>query len=61
MKGKVRISVSSIMGTLHKTVELTDIQANQIIELDISSIRTGHYLITIGDETGKKAFNLIKY
>ena len=61
IKGKVRISVSSIMGTLLKAVELTDIQANQIIELDISSIRAGHYMITICDETGKKAFNLIKY
>jgi uncharacterized repeat protein (TIGR02543 family) len=61
MKGKVRISVSSIMGTLLKTIDLTDIQANQIIELDISGIRRGQYLIMIVDETGNKAFNLIKY
>jgi hypothetical protein len=61
MKGKVRISVSSIMGTLLKTIELTDIQANQFIELDISGIRRGRYLIMIVDETGNKAFNLIKY
>jgi uncharacterized repeat protein (TIGR02543 family) len=61
LEGKLRISISSIKGTLVQTIELNDIQANQVIELDLAGIKTGQYLITVSDETGKKAFHLIKY
>ena len=61
LTGKLRISIASMQGTLLQIKELTDIQANQVIELDIAGMRTGQYLIKVGNETGQKIFQMIKY
>jgi uncharacterized repeat protein (TIGR02543 family) len=61
LTGKMRISIASMQGTLLQTKELTDIQANQVVELDIAGMRTGQYLIKVGNETGQKIFQMIKY
>jgi uncharacterized repeat protein (TIGR02543 family) len=61
LTGKLKISIASMKGTLLQTKELTDIQANQVIELDIAGMRTGQYLIKVGNKTGQKIFQMIKY
>jgi hypothetical protein len=59
--GKLRISITSMQGTLLQTREYSDIQANQIIELDVAGIRTGQYLVEIHNESGQKTLQMIKY
>ncbi len=59
-KGKIRISISTIQGTIFKISEYEDIQADQIIELDLTGIRSGPYLMHISGRTDKKTFRLIK-
>ena len=59
--GKLRITVASIQGLVVQTRELNDIEPNQIIELDVAGIRTGQYLVKVGDENGQKVFQMIKY
>jgi hypothetical protein len=59
--GKIRISIATIQGLLLKTRELIDIQANQIIELDVAELRVGQYLIQLSDGKYQKIFQLIKY
>lgn len=59
-KGKIRISISTIQGNIFKISEYEDIQADQIIELDLTGIRSGPYLMHISGRTDKKTFRLIK-
>jgi uncharacterized repeat protein (TIGR02543 family) len=61
LTGKLRISVASMQGTLLQTKEFTEIEANQIIDLDIAGMRTGQYLIKVSNENGQKILQMIKY
>ncbi len=61
LTGKLRISITSMHGTLLQTKELTDIEANQIIDLDVANMRNGQYLIKVSNETGQKILQMIKY
>jgi hypothetical protein len=58
--GKISISIATIQGLLLKTRELIDIQANQIIELDVAELQVGQYLIQLSDGKNQKIFQLIK-
>lgn len=58
--GKVIISVSSVQGILIKSAKFEDIEAGQIIEIDLSGLRSGHYLVLISDDSDQKSFRLIK-
>ena len=59
--GKLRISITSMHGTLLQMKEFNDIEANQIIDMDIAGMRTGQYLIKVSNETGQKILQMIKY
>jgi hypothetical protein len=61
LTGKLRISITNMHGTLLQTKEFTDIEANQIIDLDVAGMRTGQYLIKVSNETGQKILQMIKY
>ena len=58
---KIRISITTIQGTVLKIRELTYVQANQIIELDVAELGVGQYLIQLSDGKYQKIFHLIKY
>ena len=61
LTGKLRISITNMQGTLLQTKEFTDIEANQIIDLNIAGMRTGQYLIMVNNASGQKIFQMIKY
>jgi hypothetical protein len=59
--GKIRISITSVQGFVLQTKEITDTQANQIIELDVAGLQIGQYLIQISDRKDQKILHMIKY
>jgi uncharacterized repeat protein (TIGR02543 family) len=59
--GKLRITIASIQGLVVQTRELTDIEANQIIHLDVAGLQSGQYLVKVSGKTGQKVFQMIKY
>jgi uncharacterized repeat protein (TIGR02543 family) len=59
--GKLRITIASIQGLVVQTRELTDIEANQIIDLDVAGLQSGQYLVKVSGKTGQKVFQMIKY
>jgi hypothetical protein len=61
LQGKIRVTLSSVQGMPVKTSDYADIQANQTIELDLTGIRPGQYLMIISDETDQKTFGMIKF
>ncbi len=61
LQGKIRVSISSVQGIHVKTAEYGQIMENQIVELDLTGIRPGQYLMTISDETDQKTFRMIKF
>jgi len=61
LTGKLRISITSMQGTLLQTKEFKDIEANQIVDLNIAGMRTGQYLIKVSNGTGQKTIQMIKY
>ncbi len=61
LKGKLRISITSMQGNLVQSKVFTDIEADQIIEMDIAGMKTGQYLIKLRNETGQKILQMIKY
>lgn len=60
LQGKIRVSISSVQGIHVKTSEYGNIQKNQIVELDLTGIQPGQYLIIISDETDIKTLRMIK-
>ncbi len=61
LHGKIRVSISSVQGIPLKTSEYEDLQANQIVELDLTGICPGQYLMIISYETDQKTFRMIKF
>jgi len=59
--GKLRISITSVRGSILQTKEITDTQANQIIELDVAGLQIGQYLIQLSDGTYQRIFQMIRY
>ena len=61
LQGKIRVSISSVQGINVKTAEYEHILSNQIVELDLTGIRPGQYLMIISDDTDQKTFRMIKF
>jgi hypothetical protein len=61
LKGKLRISITSMQGNLLQSKVFTDIEPDQIIDLDIAGMKTGQYLIKISNESGQRILQMIKY
>jgi uncharacterized repeat protein (TIGR02543 family) len=61
LQGRIRVTLSSVQGIPVKTSDYADIQANQTVELDLTGIRPGQYLMIISDETDQKTFGMIKF
>ena len=59
--GRIRISIASVQGFILQTRELDDTQANQIIELDVSGLQVGQYLIRISDGKDQGILHMIKH
>jgi hypothetical protein len=61
LKGKLRISITSMQGNIIQSKVFTDIEPDQIIDLDIARMKTGQYLIKISNESGQRILQMIKY
>lgn len=61
LQGKIRVSVLSVQGVNVKMAECEHILSNQIVELDLTGIPSGQYLMIISDETDQKTIRMIKF
>lgn len=61
LQGRIRVTLSSVQGIPVETSEYANLQANQTVELDLTGIRPGQYLMIISDETDQKTFRIIKF
>jgi hypothetical protein len=58
---KIRVVITSIQGNILSGSEYKDIMGNEIIKVNLASLPSGQYLISIGDDTSGRTFRLIKY
>lgn len=61
LQGKIRVTLSSVQGIPVKTSEYSNLKENQTVELNLTGIRPGQYLMIISDETDQKTFRIIKF
>lgn len=59
-KGKILIFITTIQGIPVMTSEYENIQEKQNLEIQLTGIPSGHYLLHISGETDQKIFRLIK-
>jgi hypothetical protein len=58
---KIIISITNIQGHIIAIKNYNNLTPNQVIELNVSGLPVGQYLINIVDGTSHKSFQMIKY
>ncbi len=59
--GKLRVTITNIQGFIVSAREYDTLTNDQIIEINISGLPAGKYLINIGDNISQKTFRVIKH
>jgi len=59
--GKLRVTITNIQGFIVSSREYDNLTNDQIIEINITGLPSGQYLINIADNIDRKTFRVIKH